>query len=74
MKSILDPSFRYTKSINTDIRKTFTRIRKEQQNAKAQIAQPASACEPLDQARGACAGAPVVLLGGPRVRSARGHQ
>jgi hypothetical protein len=31
MKSLLDPSFRYTKSINTDIRKTFARIRREQQ-------------------------------------------
>ena len=31
MKSLLDPSFRYTKSIETDIRKTFARIRREQQ-------------------------------------------
>jgi hypothetical protein len=31
MKSILDPSFRYTKSIDTDLRKTFARIRREQQ-------------------------------------------
>jgi hypothetical protein len=31
MKSILDPTFRYTKSIDTDIRKTFARIRREQQ-------------------------------------------
>ena len=31
MKSLLDPSFRYTKSIDTDIRKTFARIRREQQ-------------------------------------------
>jgi|KBSMisStandDraft_5_1062788.scaffolds.fasta_scaffold2670183_1 hypothetical protein len=29
MKSILDPSFRYTPSINTDIRKTFARIRRD---------------------------------------------
>ena len=29
MKSILDPSFRYTPSINTDVRKTFARIRRE---------------------------------------------
>jgi len=28
MKSILDPSFRYTPSIDTDIRKTFARIRR----------------------------------------------
>jgi len=30
MKSILDRSFRYTKSADTDIRKTFARIRREQ--------------------------------------------
>jgi hypothetical protein len=29
MKSILDPSFKYTPSVNTDIRKTFERVRKE---------------------------------------------
>jgi len=30
MKSILDPTFRYTSSANTDVRKTFARIRREQ--------------------------------------------
>ena len=30
MKSILDRSFRYTKSADTDLRKTFARIRREQ--------------------------------------------
>jgi len=30
MKSILDPTFRYTNSANTDIRRTFARIRREQ--------------------------------------------
>ena len=29
MKSILDPSFRYTKSVETDLRKTFARVRRE---------------------------------------------
>ena len=29
MKSILDPTFRYTKSVETDLRKTFARIRRE---------------------------------------------
>ena len=29
MKSILDPTFRYTSSTNTDLRKTFARIRRE---------------------------------------------
>ena len=32
MKSILDPSFRYTKSVETDLRKTFARIRRELRN------------------------------------------
>ena len=31
MKSILDPAFKYTSSVNTDIAKTFARIRREQQ-------------------------------------------
>jgi hypothetical protein len=30
MKSILDPTFRYTPSVQTDIRKTFARLRREQ--------------------------------------------
>ena len=29
MKSILDPSFRYTPSHATDVRKTFERVRRE---------------------------------------------
>jgi hypothetical protein len=29
MKSILDPSFRYTASFDTDLRKTFARIRRD---------------------------------------------
>lgn len=30
MKSVLDSSFRYTPSTDTDVRKTFERIRREQ--------------------------------------------
>jgi hypothetical protein len=30
VKSIFDPSFRYTPSYETDVRKTFERIRREQ--------------------------------------------
>lgn len=30
MKSVLDSSFRYTPSTETDVRKTFERIRREQ--------------------------------------------
>ena len=36
MKSILDPSFRYVPSTQTDIRKTFSRIRREMARANAQ--------------------------------------
>lgn len=32
MKSILDPSFRYTPSFNTDVQKTFARFRNAQRN------------------------------------------
>ena len=31
MKSILDPSFRYTPSLQTDVRQTFERIRMERE-------------------------------------------
>ena len=42
MKGILDSSFRYKPSYDTDIRKTFERIRREQEpqpNAGAALAQ-----------------------------------
>ena len=29
MKSILDPTFHYTKSVETDLRKTFARVRRD---------------------------------------------
>ena len=37
MKSILDPSFRYTSSAETDLRKTFARIRRENRNYALKI-------------------------------------
>jgi hypothetical protein len=37
MKSILDPSFRYTTSLNTDLQKTFARIRHDQRQAAAAV-------------------------------------
>ena len=40
MKSILDPSFRYTKSVDTDLRKTFARIRRERVKQERQKAAP----------------------------------
>jgi hypothetical protein len=44
MKSILDPSFRYTASHATDLRKTFARVRREMKSAEQAPPQdPASA-------------------------------
>jgi hypothetical protein len=34
MKSILDPTFRYTQAAETDIRKTFARVRKDMRLAE----------------------------------------
>jgi hypothetical protein len=45
MKSILDPTFRYTSSASTDLRKTFARIRRER--AKAAEAEKAKAVTPI---------------------------
>jgi len=43
MKSILDPSFRYIPAVETDIRKTFNRVRREQQAAQnKKVAESAS--------------------------------
>lgn len=44
MKSILDPSFRYTKSVETDLRKTFARIRRE---LRTQQATPMTNVQPI---------------------------
>ncbi|HEY6864696.1 MAG TPA: hypothetical protein VI319_12440 [Burkholderiales bacterium] len=38
MKSILDRSFRYTPSVETDLRKTFARIRRKQRDKVRAIA------------------------------------
>ena len=34
-KSILDPAFHYTNSVNTDLRNTFARIRRDQRKQQA---------------------------------------
>jgi hypothetical protein len=39
MKSILDPTFLYTSSFNTDLKKTFARIRREHRNDAKRAAQ-----------------------------------
>jgi hypothetical protein len=40
MKSILDRTFRYTPSFETDLRKTFARIQRERRLAQAEAAAP----------------------------------
>ena len=35
MKSILDPTFRYVPSVDTDLRKTFARVRREMRGGSA---------------------------------------
>jgi hypothetical protein len=44
MKSILDPTFKYYPSVDTDLRRTFQRIREEMRqasNARSERRQPA---------------------------------
>ena len=43
MKRILDPDFKYVSSANTDIRKTFARVRKEQKKAEQRRVVPFAA-------------------------------
>jgi hypothetical protein len=50
VKSILDRSFRYTPSNETDLKKTFAKIRREQRlqhRAKAQADAPRSKVSPI---------------------------
>jgi hypothetical protein len=51
MKSILDPTFHYTSSANTDLRKTFARVRRElrKQEANAPSGEPATNVSPIFQ-------------------------
>ena len=46
MKSILDPTFRYTSSANTDLRKTFARIRRESRKQSQPASQENSEATP----------------------------
>lgn len=51
MKSILDPSFRYTASFNTDLSKTFARVRhdhcKDAEVAKQAMAESLTKVSPI---------------------------
>ncbi len=37
MKSLLDPSFRYTPSFSTDLKQTFARVRREMRQAQGDV-------------------------------------
>jgi len=43
MKSILDPTFRYTASFDTDLRRTFARIRRDHRKSAQRSVHAASA-------------------------------
>jgi hypothetical protein len=52
MKSIFDSSFKYTPSFQTDVQKTFDRIRREQQaqilqEGQARIRRPPAVTKPI---------------------------
>jgi hypothetical protein len=49
MKSILDSAFRYTPSTQTDLRKTFARLRREQRAADANKAPVVATIQPQKQ-------------------------
>ena len=38
MKSVFDSSFKYTPSLDTDVRKTFERVRREQRQVRGCLA------------------------------------
>jgi hypothetical protein len=44
MKSILDPTFNYVPSVQTDIRKTFARLRRQQHEARSERSTVHSPC------------------------------
>jgi hypothetical protein len=46
MKHILDSEFRYRPSFDTDVRKTFEKVRRQQQLKDREQQQPAAAGEP----------------------------
>lgn len=48
MKSVLDASFKYTPSFDTDVRKTFHRVRRRQVQTSSRVLVTNSQCELKD--------------------------
>jgi len=55
MKSILDPTFHYVPSVETDLKKTFSRIRREMEKARAK-----------NQAMAAAGATRIIMLNRPK--------
>ena len=47
MKSILDPTFQYTPSASTDLRKTFARVRREMRKRERSDAESTAKVSPI---------------------------
>ena len=47
MKSILDPTFQYTPSTSTDLRKTFARVRREMRKRQRTDAETSAKVSPI---------------------------
>jgi hypothetical protein len=47
MKSLMDPTFRYFNSANTNLRRTFARVRREQKEAAEREAQATAKVQPI---------------------------
>ena len=47
MKSILDPTFQYTPSASTDLRKTFARVRREMRKQQRLDVETAAKVSPI---------------------------
>jgi hypothetical protein len=48
MKSLMDPTFRYFNSANTNLRRTFARVRREQKEDAEREAQATAKVQPIN--------------------------
>ncbi len=47
MKSLLDPTFKYVPAVETNLRKTFARVRREQAEETARLAEVRAKVAPI---------------------------